>query len=66
MLLSCRWLVLASVVALVNGEPVQLPGLQFPSTVTASAHQQAVVNLFNVSYEAYQLGPFARYTLRSF
>ena len=64
MVLSSRWLVLAFGAVLVNGESVQLSGLQLPST--AAAHRETVVSLFNVSYEAYQLGPFARYILRSF
>ena len=52
MMVLCRRLVLAFVATLVSGESVQLSGLQLPST--AAAHQQAVVNLFNVSYEAYR------------
>ncbi|KAG6377416.1 glycoside hydrolase family 47 protein [Boletus reticuloceps] len=47
-----RWLALASVAALANGELVQVPNLQLPST--AAAHQKAVVDLFNVSYTAYK------------
>ncbi|KAI9569936.1 glycoside hydrolase family 47 protein [Boletus coccyginus] len=47
-----RWLVLASVAALANGGPVQLANLQLPSS--AATHQQAVVDLFVESYEAYQ------------
>ena len=47
-----RWLALASVAALANGGPVQEANLQLPSD--ASTHQQAVVDLFVTSYEAYQ------------
>ena len=46
-----RWLALASVAALANGQ-VQLANLQLPSN--ASTQQQAVVDLFTTSYEAYQ------------
>ena len=49
-----RWLALASIAALANGDPVtvQLANLQLPSN--ASTYQQAVVDLFVTSYEAYQ------------
>jgi hypothetical protein len=47
-----RWLALASVAALANAGPVQLANLQLPSN--ASTYQQAVVDLFVVSYQAYQ------------
>ncbi|KAN0084171.1 glycoside hydrolase family 47 protein [Tylopilus felleus] len=46
-----RWLAVASFAALAIGGPVQVPNLQVPSNY--SAHQKAVVNLFNVSYTAY-------------
>ncbi|KAF8551640.1 glycoside hydrolase family 47 protein [Imleria badia] len=48
----CRWLALASVAALANGEPVQVANLTLPSS--AAAHQQAVANLFVASYQAYK------------
>ncbi|KAF8551641.1 glycoside hydrolase family 47 protein [Imleria badia] len=46
-----RWLALASVAALANGGPVQVPNLTLPSNATA--HQKDVVNLFVTSYQAY-------------
>ncbi|KAN0084178.1 glycoside hydrolase family 47 protein [Tylopilus felleus] len=46
-----RWLALISFVAIANGGQVQVPNLQVPSKY--SAYQQAVVNLFSVSYTAY-------------
>lgn len=46
------WLVLAFIAARVNGGPVQAANLTLPST--AATHQQTVVSLFNVSYEAYK------------
>lgn len=47
-----RWLALISFVAIANGGQVQVPNLQVPSKY--SAYQQAVVNLFSVSYTAYK------------
>ncbi|KAG9313397.1 glycoside hydrolase family 47 protein [Chiua virens] len=47
-----HWLVLAFVPLLAHGGRVQLANLTLPST--AAAHQQAVVDLFSTSYEAYQ------------
>ena len=47
-----RWLAIASLAALASSGPVQVADLQLPPT--AAAHQQAVVDLFDVSYTAYQ------------